>query len=150
MKLLIPPPFVALICLVLMWVTASYLPAFSFDFPFRVMLALGLCIIGGAVDLMAVALFIRNKTTVSPVAPQRTDKLVVEGIYRYTRNPMYLGMALLILAIGLWVGNATVFPALALFIWYITTFQIMPEEAALLEKFGSAYEDYCSKVRRWI
>ena len=92
----------------------------------------------------------RNKTTVSPVTPKNASALVSTGIYRYTRNPMYLGMLMLIIAIGLWIGNLMIIPASALFVWYITAYQIIPEEEALREKFGQAYDEYCNQVRRWI
>ena len=150
MKLIVPPPFIALACLVLMWVTAKYFPNLSFDFPLRVLLALVVCIAGGIINIVAVSHFVRNKTTISPVTPQKTEALVITGMYTFTRNPMYLGMVLLIIAIGLWLGNAMMIPAVVLFVWYITQFQIKPEEEALREKFGAPYEEYCKKVRRWI
>ncbi len=150
MKLLVPPPVVALICVVLVWFAARSLPAANFDFGLRVHLALLICVVGAIINFIAVGLFVRKKTTISPVAPQNAEALVVTGIYRFTRNPMYLGMALLIAAIGMWLGNYMLIPAVILFVWYITRFQIKPEEAVLREKFGEPYDEYRNQARRWI
>lgn len=75
---------------------------------------------------------------------------MIAGPYRFTRNPMYLGMVLILLAWCLWLGNAAALLALAAFVGYITRFQIVPEERALAGRFGAAYEDYRRRVRRWV
>jgi protein-S-isoprenylcysteine O-methyltransferase Ste14 len=87
---------------------------------------------------------------VNPFAPDKSSTLVIDGIYRYTRNPMYLGLALLLVALAAFLGNAwsaTVVPA---YVWYMTQFQIKPEERALLEKFGSEFRAYTNSARRWL
>lgn len=150
MNLLVPPPLVALICVVSMWYLSIQFPAAGFDFPLRVPLALVVCVVGAGLDFSALRLFLKNKTTISPVAPQKSEALVTDGIYRFTRNPMYLGMSLLITAIGLWLGTAFVVAAIVVFVLYITRYQIIPEEEILMSKFGRAYADYCARVRRWI
>ncbi len=111
---------------------------------------MGLAIIGIVIDVLSMRLFFQHNTTVNPHNPSKSEQLVTSGIYQYSRNPMYVGMALLLTAVGIWIGNWMVVPALLLFVWFLTRFQIIPEEEILREKFGEAYGDYCMKVRRWI
>ena len=82
--------------------------------------------------------------------PSNTNTLVTDGLYRYTRNPMYLGMLLLLSAYALWLGNPVAVVPLIMFVWYISRFQIMPEELALKKIFGQQFDEYTSSVRRWI
>ncbi|MEM8772155.1 MAG: isoprenylcysteine carboxylmethyltransferase family protein [Pseudomonadota bacterium] len=151
MKLLIPPPLVGLIIAGLMWLVAMRLgAALSFDFPARKTIAWMIAAPGIAIELIAVASFFHARTTVNPMAPGRTSKLVTGGLYRISRNPMYLGLGIVLTAWAVALGNPLNAGLLALFIWYITEFQIKPEEAAMREKFGADYEAYCSRTRRWI
>ena len=94
--------------------------------------------------------FFRNNTTVNPVTPENTTRLVTSGIYRYSRNPMYLGFALCLLAWATLIGSYISLVGLPVFIWYITKYQIIPEESALESKFGKSFVEYKNKVRRWI
>jgi protein-S-isoprenylcysteine O-methyltransferase Ste14 len=87
---------------------------------------------------------------VNPLKPDATTVLVTAGIYRFTRNPMYIGLTLTLLGWAAFLGNLLAFALLPLFVFYITQFQIKPEERALRSLFGSIYEDYCAKVRRWL
>ena len=89
-------------------------------------------------------------TSVDPRNPDDASSLVIGGIYKYTRNPMYLGMALILLGGIIRLGNPFALIGLLFFVWYITQFQIKPEEEALGKLFGKDYADYQSKVRRWI
>lgn len=150
MKLLIPPPLQAIICAACMWAIASPFPNLNFTFAFQQPLAILICIIGIGIDLVSVGLFARTKTTVSPFSPDKTSQLVISGLYQYTRNPMYLGMALILTGLAIWLGNAAAFIMVPIFIWFITVLQIIPEEEILLEKFGEEYGDYKMRVRRWL
>ena len=150
MKLLIPPPLQALVCAGLIWVSSIYLPELNFQFAGQNVLAVILAACGLAIDISAIRLFSRAKTTVNPLDPGKSEQLVTEGIYRYTRNPMYVGLVVFLLAFGMWIGSLSVLPILCLFVWYITKFQIIPEEKALREKFGDSYVNYCAAVRRWV
>ncbi|WP_234026700.1 methyltransferase family protein [Melaminivora suipulveris] len=105
---------------------------------------------GLALDVWALLLFRRQRTTPSPLAPGRSRTVVQSGPYSFTRNPMYLGVALLLAALCLWLGSPLSLLAIAAFVAYITRFQIQPEERALRAKFGVPYEDYCRRVRRWL
>ena len=94
--------------------------------------------------------FAKTKTTVDPTKPSKTSSLVISGIYRITRNPMYLGMLFLIISFTFYklsLAGAIVIP---FFIFYINKYQIEPEEYEMRKKFGENFEDYCKKVDRWI
>ncbi len=150
MKLLIPPPIQAAICVGAMFLVARYVPALNFSFSFQSVLA-GLFVgTGILIDLASLRMFYKSETTVSPISPNKTSSLVTTGIYRFTRNPMYLGLVIILTGVALWFGNFGGFIFVLVFIWFITRFQIVPEEEALLEKFGVDYADYCMTTRRWI
>lgn len=150
LKLLIPPPVVALVTAAAMYFLSGYVPGWSFAFPYQSLAALILCVVALSLDVVAIGLFWRNDTTTNPMSPDNTARLVTDGSYRITRNPMYLGLALLLTALGIWLGNFVFIPAVLVFTAYITQFQIKPEEEVLRQKFGEAYEAYCRRVRRWI
>lgn len=106
--------------------------------------------IGVAVAIAGVIEFRRARTTVDPMRPERASALVSSGIYRVTRNPMYLGFALILVG---WIVALRCLPALpiaAVFVLYLDRVQIPPEEAALQACFGSAFDEYASRVRRWL
>lgn len=147
LELKIPPPLVWLVCAALVWQTAATLPGQVQLWPWLVWLPiLGSLVLG----FPAVRAFVRAQTTVHPHQPSRSSSLVTGGVYRVSRNPMYLALALLLLAWVLYWGNILGLVWLAVFVLYITRFQIVPEERALAAKFGQAYRDYCERVRRWI
>lgn len=146
----IPPPVVGLSCAALAWVVSWSLPQFDFDWQLRVPVAVVLALLGAGIDLWALLAFHSARTTVNPLAPGRSSVVVTSGIYRVSRNPMYLGMALLLLAWCMFLGNPPSVLSVVLFCAYITRFQILPEERLLLAKFGAPYARYLSEVRRWI
>jgi len=150
MKLLVPPPVQAIICAACMWVIAARFPVLGFSFSMQQEVAIAICVIGILVDLISVGLFTKLKTTVSPFSPQKTKKLVTSGLYQFSRNPMYLGMVIILLGLGVWLGNFAAFALVPGFMWFVTIYQIIPEEEILTGKFGQEYADYKTKVRRWI
>ena len=151
MKPLIPPPALGLLFGLAMWALArSSAPDFAFAFPGQLWAALAVGGAGLAIDLVCVAAFFKRKTTVNPLAPAKAKALVTDGLYRISRNPMYLGMLLILFGWGVWLGSSLNIALIALFVWAITELQIKPEERALRDKFGQAYDDYCARVRRWI
>jgi protein-S-isoprenylcysteine O-methyltransferase Ste14 len=95
-------------------------------------------------------MFVTEKTTISPLAPQKSSTLIVNGPFKLTRNPMYLGMAALLLGWALVLENPLALLGPILFVMYITRFQIIPEERILTEKWGDAYTAYKSKIKRWL
>lgn len=150
MKLLIPPPIYLLLALGVMWLLQHYVPLLSFQgFPWNIM---GWSLIGSALagDLYALALFFKARTTFNPIKPQNSTKLVVTGSYRFSRNPMYLGMVIILCGWGLVLGAISSFIMIPLFMWVLTEMQIKPEEAILTERFGTEYQAYLSQVRRWL
>ncbi len=149
MKLKIPPPFQGLFAAALVWGLDQLFPALSTSFPLQKTLALVLIVVGAGIDLISVFAFFKAKTTINPLSPQATKQLVVSGTFRISRNPMYLGMLLILSGWAIWVGNVTGVLAILLFVNSITYSQIKPEEKVLEEKFGSIYTEYKASVRRW-
>jgi protein-S-isoprenylcysteine O-methyltransferase Ste14 len=129
---------------------ARQLPLASVPFPGHRWLALGLALLGAGVAALGVIEFRRARTTVDPTAPERATALVRSGIYRLTRNPMYLGFALLLLGAAAWGSSLTGYALVPPFVAYLTRFQILPEERALRQRFGDEYTAYMAAVRRWI
>ncbi|MGX2987324.1 methyltransferase family protein [Ursidibacter sp. B-7004-1] len=146
MELKLPPPLVAFICAVIIYFLPNYAET---NWAYRCF-AVICFIFGVVVDLCALWAFWKNKTTINPLDPNKTSALTREGIYRFTRNPMYLGLVCLLLAWAFWLGNAFALLVVWGFIVYITRFQIKPEERILAQKFGEIYQEYCQKVPRWL
>jgi protein-S-isoprenylcysteine O-methyltransferase Ste14 len=94
--------------------------------------------------------FIRRRTWFHPVHPERATTLVMDGAYRWTRNPMYLGLLLVLTGWAVWLGSASPFAVLPWFVVVLDRLQIEPEERALLDRFGGEYAQYRDEVRRWI
>jgi protein-S-isoprenylcysteine O-methyltransferase Ste14 len=109
-----------------------------------------LAVLGAAVALGGVLSFRRAHTTVNPLKPETSAALVSTGVYSFTRNPMYLGMALVLLAWAVYLSSAWSLLGPLLFALYITRFQIVPEERALEGLFGESFAAYRKRVRRWL
>jgi protein-S-isoprenylcysteine O-methyltransferase Ste14 len=133
-----------------MWLLARAFPEGEFAFRYAGFLALAIAVSGLAVALAGIAEFRRLSTTVNPLKPGDASSIATGGIYRYTRNPMYVGLACCVLAWGLYLRNFAALLCVVIFVAYMTRFQIRPEERALQEKFGDDYTSYKSRVRRWI
>ena len=111
----------------------------------------GAALTGSGLLIAALALsqFIRAGTQVSPTSAVN-DKLVVSGVFRLTRNPMYLGLVILTLGVALWVGRPMLF-AVPVLVFAIANWAHIPfEEAKMRRQFGASYDAYCTRVRRWI
>jgi protein-S-isoprenylcysteine O-methyltransferase Ste14 len=150
LELKVPPAAVFLFIAALMWLVARAVPAFDLALPGRGLLAATLGGAGAAMIVSAAASFRRAKTTVNPMKPDSSSLLVRSGVYRLTRNPMYLGLLLLLIGWAVFLSNAVSFLVLPLFIYYMNRFQIEPEEEALSRRFGEEFAAYKSRVRRWI
>jgi protein-S-isoprenylcysteine O-methyltransferase Ste14 len=146
----IPPPVVALLCAAAMWYVAGHTPAVVLPATIRIAAAALLLVAGFAVMLAGVLSFRRVKTTVNPLKPETATALVTSGVYRYTRNPMYLGMLVVLLAWAVYLSAPATVVGIVVFWLYIERFQIRPEEKALVALFGSTFTDYSSRVRRWL
>ncbi len=146
----IPPPIVAACFALLAWLFAPVEARASLAASSRIALGVAIALLGGAIAAAGSVRFHRAKTTVNPLHPEKASALVTTGIYRYTRNPMYVGMALVLLGFAAWLWWWPAVLAAAGFAAYITRFQILPEERALAQKFGAQYGQYCRSVRRWV
>jgi protein-S-isoprenylcysteine O-methyltransferase Ste14 len=146
----IPPPIVAVTFALGMWAVASLLPGASLRFPGQGFATAALIAAGLGVIAVSIVQFRRARTTVNPLKPEAASALVSGGVFRLTRNPMYLGMALVLAAWAAWLGNAAGALLVAGFVAYINRFQIAPEERALRAHFGDAFGAYARRVRRWI
>ena len=133
-----------------MWLAAWTTPVLQFEMPARRTIAVCVVVTGVAVAIAGVASFRRARTTVNPLKPESTSSLVVSGVYRVSRNPMYLGMLLALLAWAVLLSNVLAFMVVPAFVLYMNRFQISPEEIVLAKLFGEEYATYRSRVRRWI
>ena len=150
MKLVIPPPLIGLLTGAGMWGLARMLPDLTIEASLLRWCALAVMAVGVLIEAVSVLAFLRARTTVTPLKPEKASTLVVSGLYHVSRNPMYLGMLILLMGWALWLANPAALMLPPVFVIYLTLFQIKPEEAALSEKFGSDYEAYRGRVRRWI
>ena len=151
MKTKIPPPVVALIAMLLTFLSRDYLDIFYLHPHLQRTLFLLFLVIGVSVIFLATRQFKISKTTVNPLKPETASSLVTSGIFRRTRNPMYLGLTSLLISFSIYFSSVFgIIIYLPLFISYITIFQIIPEEDAMNKLFSNDYKSYCLKVRRWI
>ena len=146
----VPPPIVGGLTAAAMWAVAPLGPKLSMGvLPSRVAIIV-LVVVGTAFDLFALAHFHISRTTVNPLKPERASTLVTGGVYRISRNPMYVGLACLLLAWAVYLSALLPFAGPLFYVVYITRFQIQPEERALRAKFGEEYARYAARVRRWL
>ena len=147
METKIPPPIVTLIFIFLIGFSNRLIEPFSFEY--QTPLGVIIIICGLSVLISAARVFKQLETTINPMQPSQASKLAIIGPFKYTRNPMYLGMSIMLIGFGLFFGAKLTVCLVVMFVLYITVFQIIPEERAMEEKFTD-WKDYCSKVRRWL
>ena len=150
LELRIPPPVVALMIGAAMWALSLVAPPLAVRGPLSTSLAIALALAGVGASVAGTLAFRRARTTVNPMKPGNASSLVTSGIYRMTRNPMYVGLALLLVGWAVYLVNVWSALGPVVFIAYITRFQIKAEERALLALFGEQYVTYTTKVRRWL
>jgi protein-S-isoprenylcysteine O-methyltransferase Ste14 len=150
LELKIPPPVVALLIAAAMWGISLATLSAEVSAPIRVVAAIAIALAGVGIAISGTIAFRRARTTVNPLKPETTSSLVTSGVYRFTRNPMYVGLALLLLAWAAFLSSALALLGPLVFILYISRFQIVPEERVLSGMFGAAYSTYQAKVRRWL
>jgi protein-S-isoprenylcysteine O-methyltransferase Ste14 len=146
----IPSPLVMIIIAAAMWLIAQGATAIAIPDALRYATAFGFFLFAGIFAFPAFRAFTRAGTTINPVQIEDASKLVTSGIYRWTRNPMYVGLTFILLAWATWLAVPWLFFGPVLFAAFITRFQIVPEERMLLKKFGGSYEEYRRNVRRWL
>ena len=149
LELKIPPPVVGLLCALAMWAAG---PTVDWSGLSWLHWALGLTWVGTGLglDMLGLLAFRRAKTTINPLMPGKSSSLVASGIYRLTRNPMYVGMALVLCGWAVLLAHVGSVLGPVVFVAYITRFQILPEERFMAAKFGDAFDAYCAQVRRWL
>jgi protein-S-isoprenylcysteine O-methyltransferase Ste14 len=151
LELKVPPPAVALFIAVLMWLVSRAATAFAFTVPARNVIAILLAACGFLTSVSGVVSFWLAKTTVNPTRPLSSTSLVNSGVFKLTRNPMYLGLLVVLIGWAIFLSNplaALLF--LPAYVLYIDRFQIAPEERALTSLFGQDYVAYQTRVRRWL
>lgn len=150
LELKVPPPIVALLVAFAMWCVSRYASAQAAPELVRVPLAIVLAVVGLAFDVSGFVAFRRARTTINPMKPRSASAMVDSGIYRVTRNPMYVGLFFMLLAWAAFLWSWWVLPGPFAFAAYLQRFQIAPEEDALASLFGTQYLSYKSRVRRWL
>jgi protein-S-isoprenylcysteine O-methyltransferase Ste14 len=146
----IPPPLIGALVAALMWGLSLWGPSWTLTPAVRYLLS-GLLIVAGlGFDFSGLLAFRAARTTFNPLKPERSSALVTGGVYRITRNPMYLGLALALSGWAVWLSALLPWIGPPLFVAYITRFQIRPEERILKEIFGDAFSSYAARVRRWL
>ena len=150
LKTRIPPPVYLVLTATLMWLLNDHLPLYDlFDLPWRYA-GLVLIFLAGLSDLWSLTLFLKLHTTPNPMKPGAATHLVTTGLYRCSRNPMYLGMSLMLVGWWIWLGSLTPILLLPVFVFILTKMQIEPEEEALEARFGEEYLNYKRRVSRWL
>jgi len=133
-----------------MWSISKYSLHTNFNLNGINILALVFLIIAIIMIVLSINKFKKNRTTISPLRPNKTSSLITSGIYNYTRNPMYLGLLLMLFSTALFIKNFISFLIIPLFVIFINKNQILPEEQILENIFGEEYRNYKKKVKRWI
>ncbi|MEL7311327.1 MAG: isoprenylcysteine carboxylmethyltransferase family protein [Pseudomonadota bacterium] len=146
----IPPPLIAFAIGAAMKAAVWTNPAWTWETPARFPIAVGLVIAGAGIAAVGVLQFRRNRTTINPLQPDKASTLVTDGIYRVTRNPMYLGLLCFLLAWGIWLGSPLAILIALVFIPILNRSQILPEERALRQRFGEKFSAYVATTRRWL
>ena len=150
LELKVPPLLVCLVFAGAMLGIAYVVPEFSFALPARLALALAMLALGVVVASAGVIAFRGKRTTVNPFTPSASSSVVSSGVYRVSRNPMYLGFFLALAGWALYLSNVAAVLLLPAFVAYMTQYQIKPEERALAAKFGPEFAQYMARVRRWV
>ncbi len=149
-ELKVPPVALTVVFAIVMWAASSVFSAAFLPMPGAYIVAFAFTFIGGGIAIAGVSAFRRHDTTVHPMKPETTVSIVTNGIYRFTRNPMYLGLALVLMGWAMFLANLAALLLVPAYVAYMTRFQIQPEERALLAKFGPDYAEYMAAVRRWV
>ena len=150
LELKVPPLVLLLVLAVAMWFAAMQLPSLAFTLPWRHGLAVTISGVGILFLLAGGYAFQKAKTTLNPTKPATASSVVASGVYRVSRNPMYVGFLLALTSWATFLSHPLPFLFLPIFVVYMNRFQISPEEHALSAKFGDEYDRYKQGVRRWL
>ncbi len=148
MKNKIPPPIITLICALLIYLSKPFFPELIFNYFNQI--SLFFLISGFIIILISFLRFKKEKTTIDPIKIEKASSLVTNGIFKYSRNPMYLGMLLILISVSIKFNFYGGLLVVGSFVYFITYFQILPEEKAMLKLFGKDFINYKNKTRRWV
>ena len=146
----VPPPLVVVLIGVAMAVIAWFTPAAEMGSSLRfvgggIIIALGVLVV-----VQGARTFWQNKTTINPVDLESASALVTSGVFRFSRNPMYVGFTAMLLGWAVFLAAPSALLGPVAFVLFTNRFQIVPEERVMRDKFGQAYDDYQAQVRRWL
>jgi|TARA_B110000014_G_scaffold196920_1_gene146000 protein-S-isoprenylcysteine O-methyltransferase Ste14 len=144
----IPPPLIVLILVISIYFSSTKIDLIHI--PFQLPISIFILSVGILIFINPVLQFIKSKTTINPIKFEETNKLVTSGIFKYSRNPMYLGMLMIVISTSIFYLNIYSMLTPFFFCLWINRFQIKREEVFLTEKFGKEYLSYKKKTRRWI
>ena len=144
----IPPTILTLLFLVFNYILSFN--SLKIEIPYKYFFTTLLLILGLYIIIRSSRLFAKAKTSLDPLRPFKSTSLITNDIYKYSRNPMYFGYLLILLSSSVYLGNVISIIIIPLFIFIINFIQIIPEEETLLDLFGPTYDEYLSKVRRWL
>jgi protein-S-isoprenylcysteine O-methyltransferase Ste14 len=147
MKTLIPPPIVTIVFLFVIFFTKDL---FRFSLTLPSSLGFIIILVGLTIIFIAARQFKAVNTTINPIKPENASVLVNNGIFSYSRNPMYLGMLLIIIGFSIIQNLMAIIAIMPIWIIYMTYLQIIPEEEAMKILFKEDFVNYCKKTRRWI
>lgn len=150
LELKIPPVAVVLISAVAMWLASMPVPSLAFSWTWSILVAVIVAGAGLIFGLTGVVAFRKAKTTTNPVEPSATSVLVISGVYRLSRNPMYVGLLIMLSGWAIFLAHPLAFACLPVFVAYMNRFQISPEERVLSSKFGEDFTAYQQSTRRWL
>ncbi|QUJ70605.1 isoprenylcysteine carboxylmethyltransferase family protein (plasmid) [Photobacterium sp. GJ3] len=146
----IPPVVLWLLTALGMKLAAPYLPVWPLGALPALIAAMGMTLAGCTVAVLGVWEFRRKHTTVDPRQPEKVSVLVTSGVFRYSRNPMYVGLASLLVAQTCYLQSPCLLLGVLFFIAYMNRFQIIPEARAMIQRFGDSYLNDQRQVRRWL
>ncbi len=150
LELKVPPVIVVGVIAAIMQLISHSLPTIKIPLTLRVSLTTIIVVLAMVCGVWGVWEFRKQRTTVNPHTPKKSSSLVTSGIFQFTRNPMYLGLAMLLLAIAVYKSSPLLIAGVVVFILYMNRFQIAPEERFMNQRFGQEYTEYCLRVRRWL
>lgn len=133
-----------------MWGASTFVPLLDVSLTLRVVSATTIAVVGLCFDIAGIISFSRARTTINPMKPSKSSSLVSTGVYRLTRNPMYLGVVFILIGWAVFLSSVWLLLGPLAFVLYMNRFQITPEESVLSDMFGSRYSEYRSQVRRWL
>lgn len=150
MKTKIPPPVVAILTAVIIWLISEFDTVARLEVPYLIPIAVVVFLGGLVINITSLLAFRRAKTAVNPMNPEKASTLVTTGVFKFSRNPMYLSLLVMLTAMVIWLGSPLAICCLVIYVLYMNKLQIEPEEAAMEKLFTHDYANYKSEVGRWI